>query len=140
MSFCCGASMLGTLGTLRHHRTLIHQVPLMYCPICQNVEVHPMIMDDFELLAEYAHADDAPEIYFNDYVDVDERQNLFANCISFEDKSGVQAIKAQIDHALDLLGVAKKMKDHEWEKDLLNRLKVLSERLRKHLKKELTKK
>lgn len=139
MSFCCGASMLGTLGTLRHHRTLIHQVPLMYCPICQNVEVHPMIMDDFELLAEYAHADDAPEIYFNEYVDIEKNQELFANCVSYDSHTGVQAIKAQIDHALDLLGVAKKMKDLEWEKDLLTRLKVLSERLRKQMKKETAK-
>ncbi|GAA0369009.1 hypothetical protein [Bacillus horti] len=132
MSFCCGASMLGTMGSLQHKKTYIHQVPILYCPICQSVEVHPKIKDDYEILADYAQSDQAPEIYFDDYVDLKDMSEIFADCIDVEEMPMIGIIKSQIDQALDLLSVAKKLKDKEWERDLFHRLHVLSDRLKKH--------
>jgi hypothetical protein len=136
MSFCCGASMIGTIGTLKHHHTYIHQVPTLFCPICQAIEIHPKVKDDYEILADYAHSDHAPEIYFNDYVDMKDLEDIFTDCIDIEDQPMTMVLRSQIDHALDLLSIAKKIEDHEWEKQLFQRLKVLSERLRRHQKKE----
>lgn len=136
MSFCCGASMIGTIGTLKNHQTYIHQVPILYCPICQSIEVHPRVKDDYEILADYAQSDYAPEIYFNDYVDVKDLEDIFMDCIDIEDNSMSVVLRSQIDHALDLVSVAKKIDDHGWEKQLYHRLKVLSERLKRYQKKE----
>ncbi|WP_202080352.1 hypothetical protein [Caldalkalibacillus salinus] len=136
MSFCCGASMIGTIGTLRNQYTYIHQVPILYCPICQSIEVHPKIKDDYDILADYAQSDQAPEIHFGDYVDVQDLHDLFSDCIDIEEQSMTVVLRSQIDHALDLLSVAKKLKDREWEMQLFHRLKVLSERLRRYERKE----
>ncbi|EGL82688.1 hypothetical protein CathTA2_1774 [Caldalkalibacillus thermarum TA2.A1] len=130
MSFCCGASMTGAIGTVKYKRTLIHNVPILYCPICQSFEVHEKVRDEYEILAEYAHADHAPEVYFTDYVDVDNLESLFDQCVEING-STEEVLRAQIDHALDLLAVAKKLRDQKWQEDLLYRLKVLSGRLRR---------
>lgn len=136
MSFCCGASMIGTIGTLKNHQTYIHQAPILYCPICQSIEVHPRVKDDYDILADYAQSDYAPEIYFNDYVDAKDLEDIFMDCIDIEDKSMSIVLRTQIDHALDLVSVAKNINDQEWEKQLYHRLKVLSERLKRYQKKE----
>jgi len=128
MGFCCGASMVGAIGTVRYKKTLIHQVPIIYCPICHAFEVYPKVKDEYEILAEYAHADRAGEVTFSDYVDLSDKEDLFEDCVNY-DGSAEDALRQQIDHALDLLAVAHKLGDEEWKKDLLNRLKVLSERL-----------
>lgn len=132
MSICCGASMLGTMGSLQHKKTYIHQVPILYCPVCQSVEVHPKVKDDYEILADYALSDQAPEIFFDDYVDLKDMSTIFADCIDVEEMPMMAILKAQIDHALDLLSVAKKLQDSEWKRDLIHRLHVLSDRLKKH--------
>jgi hypothetical protein len=128
MGFCCGASMLGAIGTVKYKKTLIHQVPIIYCPICRSFDVYPKIRDEYEILAEYAHADRAGEVTFSDYVDLSDKEDLFEDCINY-DGSSENAIRLQIDHALDLLVVAKKLGDEEWKNDLLKRLKILSRRL-----------
>lgn len=128
MGFCCGASMLGAIGTVRYKKTLIHQVPIIYCPICRAFEVYPKIKDEYEILAEYAHADQAGEISFSDYVDLNDKEDLFEDCIHY-DGSTEDALRLQIDHALDLLVIAKKLGDDQWKNDLLKRLKILSNRL-----------
>jgi hypothetical protein len=63
-------------------------------------------------------------------------EDIFTDCIDIEDQPMSMVLRSQIDHALDLLSIAKKIEDHEWEKQLFQRLKVLSERLRRHQKKE----
>jgi hypothetical protein len=136
MGFCCGASMVGTLGTLKHRQTYIHQVPVLFCPICQSIEVHPKVKDDYEILVDYAHSDQASEIFFDDYVDVKDLKELFADCIDMEDHSVIKVIRSQIDHALDLYSVAKTLQDEDWKKDLIHRLHVLTERLKRYEKKE----
>ncbi|GAA3402774.1 hypothetical protein ACFFNY_05100 [Paenibacillus hodogayensis] len=135
MSFCCGASMIGTKGTLRHIGTHIHNVPLLFCPVCHRVEVHYMVESEYEILAEYAHGDGAPEVDFQDYVDDKAGAGLYENCVNLESEDPSDVVRNQIDTALDLLSVAKRLQDTEWEMQLKKRLTVLNERRNKMHKK-----
>lgn len=132
MSFCCGASMIGSFGTLRHFNTLIHNVPIVLCPICHRMEVHPAIEAEYEILVEYANGDQAPEVDFKDFVTVD--PHMFENCTMTDGGSFEDVLKQQIDIALDLLGAATQLHDEEWRLELKKRLQTLSERLRNHQK------
>lgn len=108
MSFCCGAGMIGSIGSVRHYKTLVHNVPIMFCPVCDRIEVHPAIEGEYEILVEYAQGDRAPEVDFADFVSVDNTSELFENC-TMTDEAGsfADVLKQQIDISLDLLGVAK---------------------------------
>ncbi len=134
MSFCCGASMVGTKGTLKHYRTQVHNVPLLFCPVCHRVEVHYKVENEYEILAEYAHGDGAFEVDFQDYVAEDE-EAIFENVVNRETEDPKNIVQNQIDMALDLLAVAKKLEDVKWERELKTRLAVMSQRrLRLHKK------
>lgn len=130
MSFCCGASMIGTKGTLKHYRTRIHNVPIMFCPVCHRIEVHYLVENEYEILAEYAHGDGASEVDFQDYVD-ESNKALHENCINNEEEDPMQIVQSQIDTSLDLLSFAKELNDTEWEQQLKKRLIVLSQRRHK---------
>ncbi len=123
--------MIGTRGTLKHMRTRIQNVPLLFCPVCHRVEVHYLIENEYEILAEYAHGDGASEIDFDDFVDLKHTAKLYDNCVNVEDEDPLEVVRTQIDMALDLLPVAKSLSDEEWEEQLKNRLKVLSSRYAK---------
>lgn len=141
MGFCCGAGMIGSIGTIRHYKTLVHNVPIMFCPVCDRIEVHPAIEGEYEILIEYAQGDQAPEVDFADFVSVDNISEIFENC-TMTDEAGSfsEVLKLQIDISLDLLGVAKELEDHEWREALLTRLKRLSERLKHYnRRKEMSK-
>ncbi|MDQ0087196.1 hypothetical protein J2T12_000590 [Paenibacillus anaericanus] len=127
MSFCCGASMVGTKGTLKHYRTQVHNVPLLFCPVCNRVEVHYKVENEYEILAEYAHGDGVSEIDFQDFVMEDE-ESIFGNCVNREDEDPIDIVQSQIDMSLDLLTVAKFIKDTKWENELKKRLAVMSRR------------
>ncbi|SDE23412.1 hypothetical protein SAMN02799630_02984 [Paenibacillus sp. UNCCL117] len=131
MSFCCGASMLGTKGTLKHIRTQIHNVPLLFCPVCHRVEVHHLVENEYEILAEYAHGDGAPEVDFAEYVEQRDPSELLENCVNHENEEPLDVVRSQVDMALDLLTVAKDIGDTEWEQQLKKRLHVLSQRRNK---------
>lgn len=132
MSFCCGASMIGTRGTLKHNETHIHNVPLLFCPVCHRTEVHFLVENEFEILAEFACGDGAREVDFADYVDVADQQWLYENCVnSAEFEEPMDVMRTQIDMALDLLTIARQMEDVIWQEQLKKRLKVLSERRNK---------
>ncbi|WP_127585206.1 hypothetical protein [Paenibacillus koleovorans] len=128
MSFCCGASMIGTKGTLKHIHTHIHNVPLLFCPVCHRVEVHHLVEMEYEILAEYAHGDGAAEIDFDEYVEDRHGAALYENCVSNEDEDPLELVRNQIDISLDLLMAAKALNDTEWENELKKRLSVLSQR------------
>ncbi len=106
MGFCCGAGMIGATGTIRHNGVLIHNVPLIFCPVCQRVEVHSRVSEEFELFADYAKSDGASEVNFKNYADQDLGNTLFTDCLSMEHNSPVEAVSYQIDMALDLFSVA----------------------------------
>ncbi len=131
MSFCCGASMIGTKGTLKHLRTQIHNVPLLFCPVCHRIEVHHLIENEYEILAEYAHGDGAVEVDFQEYVETRDSSKLFENCVNHENEEPLVVVQNQIDMSLDLLMVAKQFDDTEWQEQLIRRLEVLSQRLGK---------
>jgi|HigsolmetaAR203D_1030402.scaffolds.fasta_scaffold00281_30 hypothetical protein len=131
MSFCCGASMIGTRGTLRHHGTHIHNVPLMFCPVCHHVEVHYLIQHEYDILAQYAVSDGAYEVDFDDYLDERDAARLLDNCVNHENEDPLDIVNNQIDMALDLLAVAKYLKDEEWVSQLKERLRALGSRRRK---------
>ncbi len=128
MSFCCGASMIGTKGTLKHIRTKIHNVPILLCPVCHRIEVHYLALNEYEILAEYAHGDGAYEVDFQEYVDNDDYDTLFVNCVNHEMEDPLDIVRSQIDMALDLWSVAKAIGDSEWESELRKRLSSLSAR------------
>ncbi|GGD48304.1 hypothetical protein [Paenibacillus nasutitermitis] len=130
MSFCCGASMIGTNGTLKHFRTHIHNVPILFCPVCHRVEIHHMVENEYEILAEYAHGDGAPEVDFLEYVEKD-NETLFENCVNNEDEDPMDVVQNQIDMALDLLCFAKQISDEGWQLELKRRLGTLSQRRNK---------
>ncbi|MFD1953536.1 hypothetical protein ACFSL6_04930 [Paenibacillus thailandensis] len=130
MSFCCGASMIGTKGTLKHVRTHIHNVPIMFCPVCHRVEIHYLVESEYEILAEYAHSDGASEVDFQEYVEK-KHPSLYENCVNNEDESPMEIVDSQIDIALDLLTFAKQIGDAEWEQELKNRLAMLNGRRNK---------
>ena len=131
MSFCCGASMIGTKGTLKHIRTRIHNVPLLFCPVCHRIEVHHLIENEYEILAEYAHGDGAEEIDFAEYVELKDAAELYENCVNYEDEDPLDIVRTQIDLSLDLLTIAKRIGDAEWEEQLKLRLSALSKRKEK---------
>ncbi|MFF2481893.1 hypothetical protein [Paenibacillus sp. NPDC058071] len=136
MSFCCGASMIGTKGTLKHIRTHIHNVPILFCPVCHRVDIHYLIENEYEILAEYAHGDGADEVDFQDYVE-QQGKALLENCVNHENEDPMDVALNQIDMALDLLSFAKQIGDEEWQRELKNRLVILSGR-RKKLKQRRT--
>ena len=123
--------MVGTRGTLKHYRTRIQNVPLLYCPVCHRVEVHYLVESEYEILAEYAHGDGAEDVDFHEFVDEKHLANLYENCVNHEKQEPGEVVRNQIDLALDLLMFAKQLNDTEWEQDLKKRLKVLSNRKRK---------
>ena len=99
--------MIGTKGTLKHIRTHIHNVPILFCPVCHRVEVHHLAQNEYEILAEYAHGDGAYEVDFTEYVDSKKSAELFENCVNHEDEEPldvvVRALEARIVPLKDLL-------------------------------------
>ena len=138
MSFCCGASMIGTKGTLKHFRTQINNVPIVFCPVCHRVEVHYLVEQEYELLAEFAHDDGATEIDFIQYIEENTELELFENCVNHDEEDPLQVVKYQIDMALDLLAIAKGLNDEEWIEQLKKRLTMLSSRRSKLTKQKST--
>ncbi|MHA7964481.1 hypothetical protein ACX93W_10050 [Paenibacillus sp. CAU 1782] len=130
MSFCCGASMIGTKGTLKHHSTHVHNVPITFCPVCHRVDIHYLAQHEYDILAEYAFGDGAAEVDFTDYVEK-RKQDLVENCVNHESEEPMEVVRSQIDMALDLLSFAKGINDREWQVMLMKRLSSLNERRNK---------
>ncbi|WP_108026114.1 hypothetical protein [Melghirimyces profundicolus] len=133
MGFCCGACMVGAVGTLRQGSTLVHNVPLLYCPICHEVEVHHSVQDEFELLMEYARGDGAREVNLSEFIE-GKGEDWKETCTGFQDGEPETVLREQIDMALDLLRVARQLEDGEWESALKHRLHVLGKRLARYRK------
>lgn len=119
--------MVGSKGTMKHYRTLVHNVPLLFCPVCHRVEVHYKARHEYEILAEYAHGDGVSEIDFQDFV-IEDEETIFGNCVNLDDEDPITLVQSQIDISLDLLTVAKQMNDEKWERELKKRLAVMSRR------------
>ncbi|MBB3154327.1 hypothetical protein FHS16_004409 [Paenibacillus endophyticus] len=122
--------MIGTKGTLKHFRTHIHNVPIVFCPVCHRVDIHYLIENEYEILAEYAHGDGAAEVDFQEYVE-QEGMALLENCVNHENEDPMDVVHSQIDMALDLLSFAKQIEDTEWQLVLKKRLGMLNNRRNK---------
>ncbi|MDQ0416145.1 hypothetical protein J2Z48_000303 [Croceifilum oryzae] len=129
MIYCCGASMIGKIGTIVRKQVSVHQVPVLYCPVCQKRHVHPAVKEQFELVVEYAIEDRVKETTLYDRIDPKMLKKWKESSFSFEEEDNQESIlREQIDLALDLLRICKP--DYDWADLLKIRLKVLSEKLR----------
>ncbi|SFX18358.1 hypothetical protein SAMN04487866_10253 [Thermoactinomyces sp. DSM 45891] len=129
MIYCCGASMIGKIGTIVRKQVSVHQVPVLYCPVCQKRHVHPAVKEQFELVVEYAIEDRVKETTLYDRIDPKMLKKWKESSFSFEEDDNQESIlREQIDLALDLLRICKP--DYDWADLLKIRLKVLSEKLR----------
>lgn len=131
MSFCCGATMIGAVGSLRHGSIRVHNVPLFYCPVCHQMEVYPVIKDEFELVVEFARGDGVHEVYLRETIDSKILDKWKEYATSFQEDNQEAVLREQIDMALDLLSMAKWLEDRTWEDQLKHRLHVLSRRMRR---------
>jgi hypothetical protein len=125
--------MIGSKGSLRHIGTQIHNVPLLFCPVCHRYEIHYKVESEYDILAEYAYGDGAAEVNFEDYVNPMEESDLYDNCVSVDTEEQPSLVRNQIDMALDLLAVAMQLRDDEWTKQLKRRLIALNARRNKLL-------
>lgn len=131
LSYCCGASMIGYIGQIRKGGVLVYAVPLLYCPICCELQVHPAVLEEFELVLEFACEDEVDEVIFCAEITTDMIAEWGEECISFTDESDLyQLFKDQIDHSLDLLNLSCTIGDNGWREELKNRLKVLTYRVK----------
>lgn len=132
MSYCCGASTIGFIGSYRKQSIMVHKVPLLYCPVCHDVQVHPAVKEEFELVVEYAREDRVKEVTLRDTITPEMIDEWKEYGISFQDSEDIEPIlREQIDHSLDLLRVSKVLNDKEWGEELKNRLRVLTDQLKK---------
>ncbi len=131
MSFCCGATMIGAVGSLRQGSILVHNVPLFYCPVCHQMEVYPVVKDEFELVVELARGDGVHEVYMRESIDSEVLDEWKEYVTSFQQDNPEVILREQVDMALDLLGVARWLEDRAWEEELKIRLQVLSRQIRR---------
>lgn len=128
MIYCCGASMIGMIGTVSHKTVKIYNVPVLICPVCQSLEIHPAVNEQFELVLEYALEDRVKETTLYEQIDPELIESWKEYCFSFQTNDAESVIREQIDLALDLLRICKP--DDSWAEELKRRLKVLSQRLK----------
>lgn len=132
MSYCCGASTIGFIGSYKDASVIVHQVPMLVCPVCHEVEVHPAVKEELELVIEYAKEDRAKEVTLRETITPEMIAEWKEYGISFQDTDDIESvIREQIDHSLDLLRVSKVLNDSEWGEELKNRLRVLTSQLKK---------
>lgn len=132
MSYCCGASTIGFIGSYRYESVMVHKVPLQYCPVCHDVQVHPLVKEEFELVVEYAREDRVREVTLRDTITPEMIAEWKEFGVSFQESEDFESIlREQIDHSLDLLRVSKVLNDKEWGEELKHRLHMLSDQLKK---------
>jgi hypothetical protein len=130
--------MIGTVGTMKQAQTMIHQVPLLLCPVCFRVEVHHRVRQEYEILAEFALDDGAAELNFSEFVPLQKQHELFSNCVNTDFEDPLTAVLTQIDMALDLISLANQIEDEQWKRQLFQRLRALSKRKEKLIAKRRT--
>lgn len=127
-NFCCGASKVGKISSIVNDDLLVHQVPVLYCPVCKDVEVHPDIKARVDMLTKHAKANGFSELFCQGKLDIHQYDELFENCSTVDrgDQHGV--VQSQIDIALGLLTFARNIKDEVWEQEIKERLTSLSKK------------
>lgn len=129
MDFCCGASKVGAIQMYKHKNVSVSHVPVLYCPVCKDVEPHPKIKENLNFIVDMAIDDNIHELDLEYYLDLKEYEDLFENCSTVQNDGKGSVMKSQIDISLDLLSFARQIKDIEWEKTLKRRLEILSKQV-----------
>jgi len=126
--FCCGLTMVALLRSIYSEGgVLVHDVPMLCCPTCHKSHIAPDVEFDFIMLAHYCETDRLKVTTLRDVIGpdrIEEVQRLYP-----EDErvlTGRRVLPKQVDAVLDLLNVAKKVGDLEWEQELLDQLKTFS--------------
>ncbi|RXT07840.1 hypothetical protein [Ammoniphilus sp. CFH 90114] len=131
MNFCCGADMLLTIAHLNLEETTMRNVPILFCLACENMNIHPDVELEFELLKEYACGDRAGEVDLQPYVNRLARERLYDPKNHVEYLRMEHVVKEQIDRALEMYSVAQSTEDPEWKEELVQRLVALNEKGKK---------
>lgn len=129
--YCCGAAMIGAIGSMRKHTVFVHNVPLLYCPVCHEIEVHTAVKEEFDLVVQYAVEDGVKETTLREQIAPELIEEWKEYVVSFQEGDLEPVLREQIDYALDLLSVSKQLNDSKWGEELKNRLKVLTTRLKR---------
>jgi hypothetical protein len=90
------------------------------------------VREEFELAVEYAIEDRVKEILFRETITPDMIAEWKEYAVIFQESESAETIlREQIDHSLDLMRAARTLKDERWVDELKQRLKVLSDRLKR---------
>jgi hypothetical protein len=128
MSFCCGTDMLLTIAAIRQDGTTVTNVPIVFCLICEQINVHPDVEFAFDMLLEYAVKDRAREVDLMKAVPPAIRKTLYNPENHLEYRKIDYVLQQQIDHALDLFSMAQRLEDPQWKEEILQRLTVLHQK------------
>ncbi|WP_149452772.1 hypothetical protein [Pasteuria penetrans] len=136
MTHCCGACMTGARVVLRQKEILMRDVPILCCPACRRVEVHPLVKNILEQVIEKQgeNEDLVTEMNVSEVVDSETVEAWQNHGVSFGDVvDAVALLKVQIDRSLELLHISKSLRDAQWTAELNTRLRVLSIHLRREV-------
>ncbi|MEN9406246.1 MAG: hypothetical protein RLZ12_530 [Bacillota bacterium] len=129
--------MLGYIGQISKKGVTVYSVPLLYCPVCCALKVHPAILDEFELVLDFALEDEVDEVIFCAEITDEMLEEWSEECISFTSEDDLyQLFQAQVDHSLALLSLSRILKDDKWREELKHRLKILTCRIKRLKQKE----
>ena len=126
-NFCCGASKIGGVGTIHQDGITINQVPILYCPVCHDVEVHSKVKENIDVVIEITQNDGGRRVNLESYMKEIRDDHFFEDCSTVNRGDVEEVVKSQIDISLGLLSFAKDVGDVEWQNDLKKRLSKLSQ-------------
>lgn len=118
----CGEEMDLTLRTLHFHEHMITHVPIYTCSKCDRSEVHARVKEVLkEIIQSLYRTPGRKKIAFEEY---SEYALLLMRIIRDRESGSIEeAAQDRIDDLLDLMLLAKSLKDEEWMKELSDRLK-----------------
>lgn len=123
---CCGATKIGAIATVHKKNTIVNSVPIFYCPICNNFEVHSKFKEKLNFVVTIAKENEIKKLDIANHINMDNYDNLFEGSSTIDNGNLDDVVQSQIDIALDLLAFAKDIKDKKWEETLKQRLHKLS--------------
>ncbi|WP_339061132.1 hypothetical protein [Tepidibacillus marianensis] len=126
-NFCCGASKIGGVGTIHQDGITINQVPILYCPVCHDVEVHPKVKENIDVVIEISQTEGTKRVNLEHYMKEIRDDHFFEDCSSVNRGNVDEVVQSQIDISLGLLSFAKDIGDLEWQEELKGRLSKLSQ-------------
>ncbi|GAX91435.1 hypothetical protein EFBL_3104 [Effusibacillus lacus] len=126
MDHCCGLTMVARLQDVYSENSVfIQDVPVLYCPTCQNSFIAPEIELDYHLFAHNCATDGLRSASLADAAGDDKILGILERYPEdIRIRTSQRVVQEQIDSTLDLLNVAKHMDDKVWQQELLERLQM----------------